>query len=165
MEHKKHRHVTNARVCIYKTIKNYREEYAISFRGRTREQIVKSGIFSHFIHPLRRNVELCCRGDEGGWHFSAEMVSFCSPVLCVLNVKWMYLNADMYTKANGVLGPAWWYSPVSDSSWQKIRQVSWASTQVPRQEEAYGEEFGEQYLQAASLGEISGWSLYLVCLS
>lgn len=77
----------------------------------------------------------------------------------------MYLNADMCTKANGVLGPAWWYSPMSDSSWQKIRQVFWAPSQVPGPEEAYVEEFGEQSLQVASSGETSGSGLYLVCLS
>lgn len=38
--------------------------------------------------------------------FSAELVVFCSPVLCVLNVKWMLLIADTCAKTNGVLGPA-----------------------------------------------------------
>lgn len=43
---------------------------------------------------------------ENDIFLQAEMVSFCSPVLCVLNVRWRYLVADTCTKANGVLGPA-----------------------------------------------------------
>lgn len=43
---------------------------------------------------------------ENDIFLQTEMVSFCSPVLCVLNVRWRYLVADTCTKANGVLGPA-----------------------------------------------------------